>query len=179
MFVCVRRQVSVVAWSWYLYRSLFSPVVCVWQVCLSVWMCVCVFPYGDERSWVAQSTKLHQRRRFTTTTPLFCRSHPAPLVFVASLSLHSPTEARLLFKAALSFGLSTASLSLFPADVNRVASEIHASPEHTSFRKPQKKQKKREWKEAAQNKMGTTVAMLFLPSQHQENTFFKVSPQFN
>lgn len=109
MFVCARLQASVlvlilISTSY----SHFSPAFCVCQVCLSVWGC------GDETSWVAQSTKLHQRRLFTsppTTTPLFCRSDPASLVFVASLSLHSPTEARLLFKAALSFALSTASFS--------------------------------------------------------------------
>lgn len=109
MFACARLQASVlvlilISTSY----SHFSPAICVCQVCLNVCVEMRRAEWHRAQSYIRGGSSPTP----TTTTPLFCRSDPASLVFVASLSPHSPTEARLLFKAALSFGLSTASLSL-------------------------------------------------------------------
>lgn len=130
------------------------------------------FPYVrtrsfvDERSWVARSTKTHQRGLFTSSPP----PHP-PLCSVtqppSSLLRRwagTPAEARLLFKAALSFHLFPLSASFFffffPADVNRVASQSFMPLWNTPHLENHKKQQKSERKEREQNKMGTAMAML-------------------
>ncbi len=156
--------------------------VCVRRVgvCVCVCVCVCVSMSGWEKLGGTEHKGTSEEAHRQHPPP-----PPSPLPFSLSL-IHSPSsllqrcactlavapaaaaEARLLFKAALSFGL----ISFFFADVNRVASQsfmplsLSLSLTHTYTHliyKTTKKGTNGGIEEDAQNKMGTDVAVLFLP----------------
>lgn len=153
------------------------------------------FPYVrtlsfvDERSWVARSTKTHQRGLFTSNPPAPPRSAsvmqpPSSLLQRwAGTPAAAPAEARLLFKAALSFHLFPHSASFsfffFPADVNRVASQSFMPLWNTPHLENHKNQQ-RERKEKEQNKMGTAMAWLPPPLRFlaSRKTPFQSFPDF-
>lgn len=178
MSVCVRLYIScacaaLFSCTWFLYRSLPSVCVCVSSVCVS--MSGWEKPGGTEHKDTSEEA---HRQHPSNSPPSFSLSliqSPSSLLqrWACTLAVApaAAAEARLLFKAASSFGLFSLFffffLLLLFADVNRVTSQSFMPLPHTHLIYKTTKKEKNEWKdEEAQNKMGTTVAMLFLPAPH-------------
>lgn len=190
MFVCA----SVCAF----HEALLSPLLHL-ITCVSIPVCVCLFPRMDERNWVAGSTKTHQRRLIASTP----HPHPplsASLLFVAALSLHSCRSscrrcrspvALLRPLRLLVFSFFFPPFFLFSFFFPLMSTEWlqrASCLSHTHLIYQTTKDKKNDRiEEESQNKMGTAVARLFLPpllllllhSWCQEKHIFKVSPQFS
>lgn len=122
--------------------------------------------------------------------PLFLFHPPSSLLqsWACTLAVApaAAAEARLLFKAALSFGLFSFffSLPFFSADVNRVASQSSLPLTHLIYKTTKEGENERIEKEESQNKMGTARSSSLFSSHHicgvsgKEKTDFQRSPSF-
>ena len=132
--------------AWFLYHSLLYLRVCHVCVCVCGWEKLGGTEHKDTSE---ESHRQHPSNPPPSLPPSL--SHPAPpppllqrwaRTLAVDPAAAAAAEARLLFKAASSFGLFSLSL-FFSADVNRVASQSSVSPSrtHTSFTKPQKRKR--------------------------------------
>lgn len=122
--------------------------------------------------------------------PLFLFHPPSSLLqsWACTLAVApaAAAEARLLFKAALSFGLfSFFILPFFSADVNRVASQSSLPFTHLIYKTTKEGENERIEKEESQNKMGTALSSSLFSSHDicgvsgkKKDTFSKI-PQFS
>lgn len=122
--------------------------------------------------------------------------HPPPSLLQSwactlAVAPAASAEARLLFKAALSFGLFSFLYPpfFFSADVNRVASQSSLRLAHLIYKTTKEGANERKEEEESQNKMGTVLAQLFLALPPPLMTFvvsvrgkkiqFQSSPSFS
>lgn len=141
--------------------QLCSPRALDFVSALSVCFCVCVSVSGWETLGGTEhkgtSEKAHRRHRSNPPPPSSLIQSPCSLLqrWACTLAVAPVVEARLLFKAALSFGLFFFSLM---STENFMPSLTHTHTPHLQNHKKGKERTER-W----QNKMGTAVAILFLP----------------